>query len=128
MSQGYSGVEGNVLVGAVDADTMGWQADYEFNTWDATTTADGGWDDTGLATQKLSGSFDILYNKDKTPFGGIGLASGAIVGLKLYINKSDGVFLAGNGKIIKLSLKGTLKEGRVVTCSFVNSGAWVLPA
>ncbi len=128
MSQGYSGVEGNVFVGAVDADTMGWSADLEYATWDSTTTADAGWEDVGLATQKLTGSFDILWNKDKTPTTGIGLASGSILAMKLYINKSDDVKLTGNGKITKLSFKGNLKEGRVITCSFVNSGVWVLPA
>lgn len=127
MSQGYSGVEGNVFAGANDVDTMGWSADLEYNVWDATTTADGGWDDTGLATQKLSGTFDILYNKDKTPFGTLGLANGQVVAMKLYINKTDDVKLTGNGKITKLSLKGNLKEGRIVTCSFVNSGSWTLP-
>ena len=96
MSQNYSGVEGNVLVGANDVDTMGWEADVEVNTYDSTTTADAGWDDTSAATSKASGSFDILYNKAKPPFGTLALVQGTIITLlTLYINKADGVAITG---------------------------------
>lgn len=128
MSQGYSGVDGKVYVGANDADTMGWSADPEANTWDSTTTADGGWDDTNASTKKLSGSFDILYNKAKKPFGTLGLTQGAIVTLFLYISHTDGDNLTGSALITKVSIKGKVKEGIILTVSFVSKGIWTLPS
>lgn len=128
MSQGYSGVQANVLIGAVDADAMGWSADVEVNTWDSTTTADGGWDSTSPSTNKLSGTFDILYNTTKPPFGSLGLTQGTVItALNLYINKTAGNFLTGGALITKVSVKAKIKEGIILTCSFVNRGVWTLP-
>jgi hypothetical protein len=128
MSQGYSGYEGNVFAGAVDTDVQEWTADVEVNTWDSTTTADGGWDDTSPATSKASGAFDILYNPSKTPFGTLGLSKGSIVALQLYINKPAGVMLSGSALITKNSIKSATKDGIKVAISWVNKGAWTLPS
>ncbi len=129
MSQAYSGVEANVIVGSTDLDVQGWTADVEANTFDSTTTADGGWDDTTPATLKLGGSIDFFYNKNKKPFGSLNMIPGTIMsGMKLYINLSDGEYLTGSGLVTKMSLKTKTKEGVVVTASYVNKGAWVLPS
>ncbi len=60
MSTALSGVNSNVLIGAVDADTNGWSADVSVNTFDSTTTADGGWDDETAATKRIEGSFESV--------------------------------------------------------------------
>lgn len=129
MSQGYSGTQANIQIGSNDVDTMGWSADPEVNTWDSTTTADNGWDDTSSSTSKLSGTFDILYNKAKKPFGTLGLTPGTVFTNGIfYINKTDGDNLTGNGLITKASIKAKVKEGIVITVSFTNKGAWTFPS
>lgn len=128
MSQGYSGVNAQVHVGANDVDASSWNADVETNTWDSTTTADGGWDDMSSSTSKISGSFDILYNKAKKPFGTLGLTQGAIVALVLYISSVDGDNLAGNALITKISPKTKVKEGIILTVSWTGKGSWTLPS
>lgn len=127
MSQGYSGYEGNVYAGAIDCDVQDWSADVEVNTWDSTTTADAGWDDTSAATSKASGTFDILYNPTKTPFGTLGLSKGSIVTLQLYVNKPAGTMLTGSALITKTSIKSATKDGIKVAISWVSKGAWTLP-
>lgn len=129
MSKAYSGVESNVLVGATDVDTNGWSADHSVNTFDSTTTADGGWDDETAATQRLEGSFDFFYNPDKKPTGSaLNLKAGSIIDvLTLYINKTADEKLTGKALIKKLSFKGKTKDGFQMTASFVNKGVWTLP-
>ena len=128
MSQGYSGVHANVRVGANDVDAMGWTADYEANTWDSTTTADGGWDATSTSTLKFSGTFDVLYNKTKKPFGTLALNPGTLFSGQFFITSVDGDVLTGQGTITKASIKAKIREGIIITISFVNNGPWVLPS
>jgi len=130
MSKAYSGVGANVEVGEtpVDVDVQGWSADVSVNTFDSTTTADGGWDDETPATKRIEGSFDFFYNKDKRPTGtAVGITPGAVVDLALYVNKTDDEKLEGSALIKKLSLKSKTKEGFLVTASFVGKGVWTLP-
>lgn len=127
MSTAYSGVKGNVLSGATDIDVQSWTLDHEINTFDSTTTADGGWDDTTPATQKISGSFDFFYNKAKYPYGALNIFPGATPTLKLFVNMTDGNFWTGAGLITKLSVKDKVKDGTVLTATFVNKGVWTVP-
>ena len=110
-------------------DGMGWSADYEVNTFDSTTTADAGWDDTTSSTQKISGSFDIFYNPLKKPTGATaGLKPGSTPTLYLWVVNPGGDSYSGTALIIKLSLKQKTKEGFIVTCSFVSKHAWTVPS
>ncbi|MDG3003250.1 hypothetical protein [Paludisphaera mucosa] len=135
MSKGYSGVDGKVLIGAVDCDVMGWSADVGNNTWDSTTTGDAGWDDVSASTSNVKGSFDMLYSSDKpaleptsaTP-PGVGVRQGKTVAvLHLNINETDGVELSGAALLTKISIKSQVKGGTILTVSFESKGAWVLP-
>jgi hypothetical protein len=126
MSQAYSGIHANVLVGATDVDTSGWELKHEFNTFDSTTTADGGWDDTTTSTQKISGSITFFYNKTKYPYG-LPMGPGTVATLKLFISNVDGNFFTGSGLITGLSFGAKIKEGIALTASFVNKGVWTLP-
>lgn len=127
MSQGYSGYGGVVTANGTDCQVQGWSADPETNTWDSTTTADGGWDDISPGTQKVTGSFDVLYNPSSTPFGGLGLKPQAVVPLVLYINQAAGKSLSGSALIIKPSIKSRTKEGITLTISFSSKGEWTFP-
>ena len=131
MSKSYSGADGKVFVGDKDCDVQGWTATPAVNTYDSTTTGDDGWDDTSPATQKLSGSFDVFFNKDKpttdTGATGLGLRQGAVVALELYLSKTDDVKLAGNALITQLSIKSATKAGITIAVSFENKGPWLLP-
>ena len=127
MSFAYSGVQGNVFAGATDIDTSGWEFKHTVNTFDSTTTADLGWDDTTGATQRVEGSFTFFYNTAKYPYGTVGLSPGSTPALKLYINKTAGSFFSGLGLITGLSFGVKTKEGIPVTASFVNKGPWVMP-
>ena len=130
MSTAYSGVEANVKVAAVDLDVQGWTANVSVNTFDSTTTADGGWEDETSATRKIEWSFDCFYNTAKAPFdpGGLNLVPGTILtGMALYINLTDDVKLTGTGLVKKADIKTKVKEGVVITVSGVNKGLWVLP-
>ena len=69
MSAAISGVLGTVKSGAVDLDVNGWSFDYEVETFDSTTTADGGWSDETGAAKKIQRSFDFFYNTSKKPTG-----------------------------------------------------------
>ncbi len=129
MSQAYSGVGANILSGAVDVDAQGWSADVSSNTFDSTTTADAGWDDETSATSRVEGSFDFFWNSTKTPTGSsVNLTPGSTPTLTLYVNKTDNISLTGKALIKKLSLKSKVKDGFLVTASFVNKGPWTLPS
>ncbi len=128
MSQAYSGVEAEAHVGANDLDAQGWTADVEVDTFDSTTTADAGWADTTSATKKVSGTIDFFYNSAKKPFTTLNMTPGTIIALVLYVNKSAGDNLAGNGLVTKMSLKTKVKDGFIVTASYVNKGVWTLPS
>lgn len=110
-------------------DGMGWSADVEVSTFDSTTTADLGWEDTTGSTKKVSGSFDFLYNPTKKPTGvTAGLTPGGTPVLHLWIVNPGGDQLTGTALIIKLSLKQKTKEGFIVTASFTSKGVWTLPS
>lgn len=130
MSAALSGINSNVLIGSNDIDSSGWSADIEANTFDSTTTADLGWEDTTPSTKKVSGSFDFLYNPAKKPTGAtIGITPGTtIANLVLWIVNPGGDSLAGKALITKLSLKQKTAEGFTVTASFVSKGVWILPS
>ena len=126
MSQAYSGAYANVQSGATDMDAQGWTADVEVNTFDSTTTADNGWDDTTSSTKKIGGAFDFFFNPAKKPTGTTAnLTPGSIVSLTLYVDKSvdPGDTLTGSALITKLSLKSKVKDGFMCTASWVNKGA-----
>ena len=83
----YSGVEGNIITEAGtsaggttipggDVDMQKWDIKYEVNTFDKTTTADAGWDSTGCATKKVSGSFTFFHNPAKDPATVLGVDTG----------------------------------------------------
>jgi hypothetical protein len=131
MSQAYSGEFANWVSGSTDMDMQSWSVDIEVNTFDSTTTADTGWDDTTPATKKLSGSVDFFYNPSKKPTGATAnLTPGSIGTLTLYVNKSldVGDVLTGNALITKLSFKAKVKDGFLITASYVNKGPWTLPS
>ncbi len=129
MSTAYSGVNANVLSGTLDVDAQGWSADVTVNTFDSTTTADLGWDDETSATSRVEGSFDFFYNPAKAPFGGsANLSPGSTPSMTLYVNKPASIALTGTGLIKKVSLKSKVKDGFLLTASFVNKGPWTLPS
>ena len=132
MSAAFSGEYANVVSGSLDMDCQGWTADPEANTFDSTTTADLGWDDTTAATSKISGTFDFFYNVSKKPTGATaGLTPGSTVSsLTLYVNKSaySSETFSGKALITKLSLKSKVKDGFMVTASWVSKGAWTYPS
>jgi len=126
MSAAISGVLGTVKAGAVDLDVQGWSLDIEIDTFDTTTTADGGWADETGACKKASGSFDFFYNMSKKPTGAsANLVPGAITTLTLQV--TTGETFGGPALIKKLSLKTKVKEGFVCTASFANKGVWIYP-
>lgn len=126
MSQAISGVLGIVKSGATDLDVNGWSLDLEVATFDSTTTADGGWEDETGAAKKASGSFDFFYNTTKKPTGATAnLVPGATVTLTLQV--TTGETFGGSALIKKLSLKSKVKDGFMVTASFVNKGVWTYP-
>jgi hypothetical protein len=127
MSFAYSGVQGNVLSGATDVDMQKWDLKHEINTFDSTTTADAGWDNTTGSTQKVGGSFTFFYNPAKFPYGAINLGPNANPTLTMYINKTAGSFFSGVALITGLSFGVAVKEGIPVVCSFVNKGPWTTP-
>ena len=127
MSTAYSGVEANVKVGGTDVDAQGWSIDVEVDTFDSTTTADGGWHDETAAAKKLGGSFEFFWNTNKAPFGTLALTPGTTFTGEFYINLSAGNKITGTGLVKKVSVKTKIKDGVMMTCSFVNKGIWVLP-
>lgn len=129
MSSAFSGVLGTVRSGSLDMDVHGWSADVDVSTFDATTTADSGWEDTAPATKKVSGSFEFFYNLSKKPTGATAnLLPGALPVPTLTFQVTTGEVLTGPGLITKLSLKSKVKDGFVVTASFTSRGAWTLPS
>ncbi len=131
MSTSISGINGYAKSGSTNMDVMGWTGDIEVNTYDSTTTADAGWDDTSASTKKVSGSFDFLYNVAKKPTGATaGLTPGSTPTLSLYIDEVNqpSELYTGVGLITKLSLKGKVKDGWIVTASFVGKGEWTFPS
>ena len=103
MSFAFSGAYSNALVNGVDADSKGWTADLGGSSFDSTTTADVGWEDTTWATNNVTGSVDILWNPAKHPTGSsLTLMAGTVIQvLTLYINKPDGESLNGTALILK---------------------------
>jgi hypothetical protein len=128
MSQAYSGVQANVHVGTTDVDAQGWTIDVSANTFDSTTTADGGWDDETPATLRIEGTFDFFYNAAKKPFGTLALTPGTVFTGQFFINTTAGDMLTGKGLVKKVSIKSKVKEGVMLTASFVNKAAWTLPS
>lgn len=131
MSAAFSGEYANVVSGSMDMDAQGWTLDPESNVFDSTTTADAGWDDNTAATSKVSGTFDFFYNVAKKPTGAsAALTPGSAPTLTLYPNKSaySSETFSGKALITKLSLKSKVKDGFMVTASFVSKGAWTYPS
>lgn len=131
MSAAFSGANAMVIVGTENMDASGWTADPEVNTFDSTTTADAGWDDTTASTSKISGTFDFFYNVTKKPTGAAaGLTPGSTPTLNLYPNQSadSGEVFTGMALITKLSLKSKVKDGFMVTASWVSKHAWTFPS
>ena len=126
-SVAYSGIQSNVLSGALDMDCATWKAVHKINTFDMTTTADAGWDNIGSSTQNITGSFDFFYNPAKYPYGTANLGPGSTPTLKLYVNQAAGNFLTGTALILELSFGIQTKDGFKVTASFQNKGPWTLP-
>jgi hypothetical protein len=127
MSTALSGVNGKVLSGAMDMDVTGWNLDHEIDTFDSTTTADAGWEDTTASAQKIAGSFDFFYNLAKKPTGATAnLKAGATPTLHLQVQ--SGEECTGVALITKLSLKSKTKEGITITATFKNKGVWTLPS
>lgn len=131
MSQAISGANGTVHVGAVNADVSSVNLEIDVDTFDTTTTADGGYEDITPSVKKITGSFDFFYNVTKKPTGGsLTLTPGTVVGtLTVYVDEvnAPGETYAGPALVTKLSLKSKVKDGWVVTASFHNKGAWTLP-
>lgn len=136
MSKALSGYGGNVLNGTTDCDVQGWALTYATNTWDATTTADGGWDDTAPGTRNAKGSFDFLFNPDKQPHvatdaaedPGLGLNEGdTIVALKLFVDKTGNLCHQGRALISNIQTKSVTKQGITLTASFESRGPWYKP-
>ena len=132
MGEAYSGYDGEVHSGAHDNQVQGWTLDYEIGTFDSSVTADGGWEDTGGALKKISGSFDAFYRV--SPNNPTGSASGITTGSKptltFYIDKLDlpNEFFTGVGLITKLSFKSKVKDGSIYTASFTSKGVWTVPS
>ena len=127
----FSGAYANVVSGSTDMAASGWTLDPEANTFDGTTTADLGWDNNFAATSKASGTFDFFYNPTVRPTGSsAGLTPGLTATLTLYVNKSlyPSETFSGSALITKLSLKSKVKDGFMVTASFVSKGAWTYPS
>lgn len=124
----YSGVEGTVLSGAVNADVTGFTFDAEAVMIDTTSTADAGWEHAIAGPKKVSGSFDFHYNRGKKPFasGGLNLVPGTSVTLSLAL--STGETATGTALISKTSIKSATKEAIKGTSTFQSVGAWTLPS
>ena len=132
----YSGVEGNIITevgtsaggttipgGDVDVKQK-WDIKYEVNTFDKTTTADAGWDSTGCATKKVSGSFTFFYNPAKDPATVLGVDTGQFPDVKMYINKTDNIFFSGQALITGLSYSvAVIKRACQWSASFVKQRA-----
>jgi hypothetical protein len=131
MSTAVSGVNSKVFTGLIDMDVIGGSFDYGTEDIDTTTTADNGWADSIAGIKSVTGSFDFFWNPAKTPYTSVtGLAPGASATvfptLKLYIDADN--FLMGVARIQKLSCKKTVKDGVIMTATFVSKGQWQLPA
>lgn len=127
MGQGYSGVGGTVLSGAVDMEVEGFSFDLDQNDDDTTVTSDLGWEDSIHTTKRLSGSFDFLMQASKNPFG-------AVAGM-IAPNYPTLTFALGGGQtasgvaiIGKISIKSATKTAIRCTASFKSKGAWSLPS
>jgi hypothetical protein len=126
MSTAYSGVIGIVTSGGVDMQVSGWSADVEQTTFDATTTADMGWQSVKPAIKKVSGSFDFFFNTGINPYDSAqNMFNGVPVALAL--TTATGKTLAGNAVVTKLSHKSDVKDGIKMTASFDSDGVWTLP-
>ena len=124
----YSGVEGTVTIGAVNADVTGFTFDVEAVMIDTTSTADGGWEHAIAGPKKVSGSFDFHYNRSKKPFaaGGLNLVPGTAVTPTFAL--STGESATGPAIVSKVSIKSATKEAIKGTCTFQSTGAWTLPS
>ncbi len=131
MSYAVSGVGSKVLTGTTDMDVVSGAFDVETTEIDATTTADGGWEDSIDGPKKVTGSFDFLWNPSKSPFSSVqrlmpGASASVFPTLKLYIDADN--FATGTARITKLSKKAEVKGAVMFTASFVSKGAWTLPS
>jgi hypothetical protein len=129
MSTAYSGVDGKAAFASIDVDVTGFTADVEDGGFDATTTADAGWEDMLDSTRKVSGSCDLFFNRAKNPFASpLLLFSRPSVYPTLRLDCGGTKYLEGMAKITKVSFKSAVKEGITMTISYTSRGAWTLPA
>lgn len=127
MSFGIAGFKSKVLSGSTDMDVVGGSFDHETGDIDTTTTSDNGWEDSIDAPQKISGSFDFMYNPNKSPFSDVtklrpGRSTTDFPTLLLYYSETE--YVTGTARIQKLTKKSTVKDGIVFTATFVSKGAW----
>ena len=127
MGQGYSGVGGTVLSGAVDMEVMGYSFDLDQAGADTTVTSDLGWEDEIHTTRKVSGSFDFLRQASKNPFGAVaGMIAPNYPTLTFALG--GGQTASGVAKIDKISVKSATKDAITCTASFRSKGTWTLPS
>lgn len=127
MATAIAAWKSKIKSGATDMDIVSGSFDYETSDIDTTSTADNGWEDSIDGPAKVSGSFDFLYNPNKSPFSDVtklmpGRSTTEFPVLQLYY--SDTEYLQGTARIQKLSKKGAVKEGIMFTCTFVSKGTW----
>ena len=135
MAEAYAGKDGAVFVGTKDAKVTGFTVNPKVNTFDTTTTADGGHDDVCASTKSCDGSFDFLYltaaGDDPFKPTGLNLRHGSTVDLVLYVFKAtveaNSIKLAGKALIEQLSVKHAVKGGFIVTATFKSKGLWLYP-
>lgn len=132
MANAVSGVNGVVMVGAVDANVSGWSIDFDVNAIDVTTTADAGWRHVIAGEKSIKGSFDFFYDYGNKPTGAsLNIVAGVtIANLQLFVDKVnhvDDVF-SGPALVTKLSIKTKTKDAVAGTCSFENAGVWTVPS
>jgi hypothetical protein len=125
MGIAYSGVEGTVLIGAVDMNVTGYSVDVEFGTFDATTTGDAGWQSMKRAIKKVSGSFDFFHDTSKNPYVSPLDVDATTPTLTFGLGNSK--TLTGPAIITKISKKSEVKDGIKYTASFESDGAWTFP-
>lgn len=127
MGQGYSGVGGTVLSGAVDMEVEGYSFDLDQNDDETTVTSDLGWEDSIHTTRRASGSFDFIMQASKNPFGAVaGMIAPNYPTLTLALGggqTASGVVIVG-----KISVKSATKSAIKCTASFKSKGAWSLPS
>jgi hypothetical protein len=129
MSTAYSGVDGTCFMGSIDMDVRGYSAEVSDDGFDATTTADAGWEDTLDSTRKVTGTVDIFFNASKNFFAAPTLlfSRSPNVYPTLKLNVGGTKFLQGSAKLKNGQFKSATKDGITLSFNFTSRGAWALP-